>query len=111
MYMQKKLEFSGASGKTYTFEVYPKSAQLPKTHGIYILTYSHPCGHLSGVRVNTLCMGVANNLNMVIADLRQKGSFLRECWNYTCIMCLDNAVLSREYFEDLHANNSIARFK
>ncbi len=105
--MQKRWEFTGVSGKKYTFEVYPKSAQLPATGGIYIVTYSHPRGHLSGFQVNTLCMGVANNLNSTIEDLRQQESLAKDCWNYTCILCLDNADLRHECFDDLHAINSI----
>ncbi len=39
MYVEEQLEFTGISGKTYTFKVYPKSVQLPETGGISIVTY------------------------------------------------------------------------
>jgi hypothetical protein len=101
MFLPDKIEFNGASGKTYSFEVYPKSAQLPDTVGVFILTYSHPRGHLSGFQVNILSMGIANNLNSVIVDLRQDESLLKECWNYSCIMCLDKVTQCHECIDDL----------
>ena len=107
MFIQKKIECIGASGKIYTFEVYPKSARLPETGGIYLLAYCHPRGHLSGFQVNILRMGVADNLNAVIDGLRQKADLLKECWNYTGIMCLDADPAGCEYIEDLSAVKAI----
>ena len=48
MYVGDELELTGVSGKTYTFKIYPKSAQHPETGGIFIVSYMHPRGHLAG---------------------------------------------------------------
>jgi hypothetical protein len=101
MYISKEIEFNGASGKTYSFTVYPKSGQLPESSGLYILTYIHPRGHIAGFKVNIIAMGEANNLNAVIDDLRQEDRLLKECWNYSCIMTFDNTAIRQESLEDL----------
>lgn len=75
MYVDEQLKLIGISGKTYTFEVYPKSAQLPETGGIFIVTYMHPRGHLAGCQVNPLHIGVADNLQAVVHDLKKEDRF------------------------------------
>ncbi len=107
MLIQKQLEFNGESGKFYTFEVYTKSARLPQKAGIYIITYSHPRGHLSGFQVNVLAIGTATNLDLAVADLREKDRWSKECWNYTCILCLNDAASRQEYFDDLQGTRSV----
>jgi hypothetical protein len=107
MLIQKQFEFNGESGKSYTFEVYSKSACLPKRAGIYIITYSHPRGHLSGFHVNILAIGTAANLDLAIANLREKDSWSQECWNYTCILCINDTVRRQEYFDDLQRTSSV----
>ncbi|BHH82445.1 hypothetical protein [Desulforhopalus sp. 52FAK] len=105
--MQKRLEFIGLSGTVYTFDVYSKSAQLPTAGGVFILTYSHPRGHLAGFQVNVLRTGTTSNLNSAVADLRQDDDLLEKCWNYTCTICLDDPTIRDQYFEDLRNTNSI----
>lgn len=107
MLIQKRLEFNGESGKSYTFEIYAKSAHLPQRAGIYIVTYSHPRGHLSGFQINILAIGTAANLDSAVADLRKKDSWSKECWNYTCILCVDDAAKRQEYFHDLQRSSSV----
>ena len=101
MYVKEHIELTGISGKTYTFKVYPKSAQLPETGGIFIVTYMHPQGHLAGFKVNPLHIGAADNLQAVVQDLKKEDKFSKNCWNYTCVMSL-NAPSTREaYCADL----------
>ncbi|MGB3223160.1 MAG: hypothetical protein WBB23_10190 [Desulforhopalus sp.] len=107
MLIQKQLEFNGESGKSYTIEIYAKSAHLPQKAGIYIITYSHPRGHLSGFQINILAIGTAANLDSAVADLREKDSWSKECWNYTCILCVDDAAKRQEYFQDLQRSSSV----
>ena len=102
MYVEEQLELTGISGQTYTFKVYPKSAQLPETGGIFIVTYMHPRGHLAGFQVNHLHIGVANNLQAVVHDLKKEDRFLKKCWNYTCTMNLNTPSTRDAYFADLH---------
>ena len=105
--MQKTLEFKGLSGKLYTFDIYSKSAKLPTTGGIFILTYSHPRGHLAGFQVNVLRMEIVTNLNSAVTDLRRDKNLLKECWNYTCTICLDDPEVREQYLEDLGHTTSI----
>ena len=102
MYVGDQLELTGVSGKTYTFKVYPKSAQLPETGGIFIVTYMHPRGHLAGFKVIPLHIGVADNLQTVINDLKKEDRFLKNCWNYTCTINLNTPSTRDSYFADLH---------
>lgn len=99
--MDDQISFVGESGNTYTFRVYSKSDSLPDKAGIYILTYSHPRGHLSGFQVNILGVGNAPVLNSVLEELRTSEKLAEQCWNYTCILCLDDEIKRREIVLDL----------
>lgn len=105
--MQKTFEFRGISGKTYRFDVFSKSAKLPETGGVLILTYSHPRGHLAGIQVNVLRMEIATNLNSAVIDLSQDDNLQKECWNYTCAICLDDPKIREQYIKDLSHTTSI----
>lgn len=82
--------FTGKSGKQYTFELYSKSAPLPEAGGIYILTYTHPRGHLAGVQINILEIGKTENLNLSVAGLQRCKRLKDQCWNYNYILCIDD---------------------
>jgi len=99
--MQEIVEFIGVSGEAYTFNVSSKSTELPDAAGIYILTYSHPRGHLAGFQVNVLRMGTTVDLNAAIIELRQDESLMDKCWNYTCTLPLDDQETRDAYLEDL----------
>lgn len=101
MYIQNSIEIKGATGKVYTFDLYPKSSQLLETGGVYILTYCHPRGHLSGLKVNILHIGVTNNLNSAINNFRLDKTMCEKNWNYTAIIVIDTKDLRHEYFTDL----------
>ncbi|MFT5700372.1 MAG: hypothetical protein ACI8ZB_003246 [Desulforhopalus sp.] len=101
MYVEEQLEFTGISGKTYTFKVYPKSAQLPETGGIFIVIYMHPRGHLAGFEVQPLHIGAADNLQAVVHELKTEDILLKKCWNYTCIMNLNPSFTRDACFADL----------
>ncbi|MBM9513649.1 hypothetical protein [Desulfogranum marinum] len=109
MFVEDHVEFTGLSGKTYTFEVYPKSAQLPETGGIFIVTYMHPRGHRAGFKVNALHVGVADNLHAAVHALKTEEMLLKKCWNYTCIMNLDTPVTRDAYCADLNAHLSLEK--
>jgi len=106
--MQKQLEISGQSGESYTFDVYPKSAHLPEKAGLYIITYTHPRGHLAGYQINIICMGRSTNLEAAVADLRERENLAEECWNYTCILCIDDVPKISRILEDLHLKENRA---
>ena len=82
--------FTGESGKQYNFELHSKSAPLPVTGGIYILTYTHPRGHLAGVQINILDIGKTENLNLSVTGLQQSEPLKEQCWNYNYIRCIDD---------------------
>lgn len=103
--MTKEGLFTGKSGKQYTFKVYSKSAQLPEIGGIYILTYTHPRGHLAGVEINVLDMGKTHNLNLAVSALQLRESLIEQCWNYNYILCVDEPELRAEILEDLLPNH------
>lgn len=97
--------FTGESGRQYTFELYSRSAPLPETAGIYILTYTHPRGHLAGVAINILDIGETRNLNLLVKGLQQCERLKEQCWNYNYILCLDDPESRGEYLKDLLKNN------
>jgi hypothetical protein len=101
MYIQKSIELKGVTGKTYTLDMYPKSAQLPDVGGIYILMYCHPRGHLAGIKVNTLHIGTSDNLNSKVDSFRQDKTMLEMAWNYTGIIVSEEKDIRLEYFTDL----------
>nr|WP_321401211.1 hypothetical protein [uncultured Desulfobacter sp.] len=82
--------FTGASGKQYTFELYSKSAALLETGGIYILTYTHPRGHMAGVQINILDIGKTENFNLSVTGLQQSERLKDQCWNYNYVCCIDD---------------------
>jgi hypothetical protein len=104
MYIQNSVEINGATGKTYTFDLYPKSSQLPETRGIYILMYCHPRGHLAGIEFNPLRIGIADNLNSIVASFRRDETMSGNSWNYTGIIVLENNDIGLEYLTDLTNN-------
>lgn len=110
MLFPKRLEFSGESGKSYFFDVFTKNTHLPERAGIYITTYAHPRGHLAGFQVNVLCVGMATNLESAVAGLREKDRWAKECWNYTCILCIDDEAIIRKYLKDLQINSTVVFF-
>jgi hypothetical protein len=93
--------FSGESGKQYTFELYSKSDPLPETGGIYIITYTHPRGHLAGYKINILDIGKTEHLNLLVTDLQQSKRLIEQLWNYNYILCLDNPKSRDECLQDL----------
>lgn len=101
MFKQKAWLFEGDSGTHYTFEIYSKKSELPKTGGIFILAYTHPRGHLAGYQVHTLSMGVTDNLQLEIAALPQQKCLQDECWNSTFILRLDEPETRSESLKDL----------
>ena len=96
--------FTGKSGKQYTFELYSKSAPLPETGGIYILTYSHPRGHMAGVEINILDIGKTENLNLSVTGLQACKRLKDQCWNYNYILCIDDPESRDECLIDLMKN-------
>lgn len=101
MYIRNSIELKGVTGKKYTFDLYPKSAQLPGTGGIYILMYCHPRGHLAGLKVNTLRIGLADNLNSIVANFRQDETMQEKAWNYSGIIVIEEKDIGLEYLKDL----------
>lgn len=99
--------FTGKSGKQYNFELYSKSAPLPETGGIYILTYSHPRGHLAGVQINILYVGKTKNLNRSITGLQACERLKDQCWNYNYIRCIADPESRDACLKDLLKNNSV----
>ena len=99
--------FTGKSGKQYTFELYSKSAPLPETGGIYILTYMHPRGHLAGVQINILEIGKTENLNLSVAGLQPCERLKDQCWNYNYILRIDDPESRDECLNDLLKNNPV----
>jgi len=93
--------FTGESGKQYDFKLYSKSAQLPETGGVYILTYTHPRGHLAGVQINILDIGKTENLNLSIKGLQQNERLKEQCWNYNYILCIDDPEIRDECLKNL----------
>lgn len=101
MLMKKNWVFEGESGKKYTFELFSKSAHLPEEGGIYILTYTHPRGHLAGFQINILCVAGTDNLSVAVSDLQGRDSLLKRCWNYNYILCIDDTDTRKQCLRDL----------
>jgi hypothetical protein len=101
MLMENQWSFTGTTGKQYTFAVFSKSALLPHAGGIYILAYAHPRGHLAGFQVTPLTMGATDDLQRAVAALQQHEYLVRECWNYTFILTLDDMEQRDELMNDL----------
>jgi hypothetical protein len=108
MHIQKSIDFKGSTGKNYTFDLYPKSAQLPENGGIYILTYCHPRGHVAGLQVNTLHIGAADNLNSAVSGFREDTTMQEKSWNYTGIISIEQKGIRLEYLKDLTDNISVS---
>lgn len=109
MYIQDSIEFKGAKGKTYTFDLYAKSDELPKEGGLYILLYCHPRGHLAGFKVNTLHIGMTENLQSTVVNFRHNRAMQEKLWNYTGILLVKQKEIGLEYLNDLDQTLSIER--
>lgn len=101
MYIQDSIELIGAKGKTYTFDLYSKSDDLPEEAGIYILLYCHPRGHLAGLKVNTLHIGITENLHSAVVKFRDNKTMQEKLWNYTGILLVKQKDTGLEYLNDL----------
>lgn len=101
MQIQKSIDFKGSTGKTSTFDLYPKSTQLPENGGIYILTYCHPRRPVAGLQVNTLHIGTADNLNSAVSCFRGDTTMQEKSWNYTGIISIEPKDIRHEYLKDL----------
>lgn len=106
MHIQNSIDLKSATGKTYTFDLYHKSAQLPENGGIYILTYCHPRGHVAGLQVNTLHIGATDNINSTVAGFREDKVMQEKPWNYTGIISIEQKGIRLEYLKDLTDNIS-----
>lgn len=100
--------FTGRSGKQYNFELYSKSAPLPETGGIYILTYTHPRGHMAGVEINILDIGKTENLDLAVTAFQPCERLKAQCWNYNYIFCIDDPQSRDECLKDLLKNYPLA---
>ena len=104
MFKTKEWEFTGTSGKKYTFELFPKSGALPETAGIFILAYTHPRGHLAGFQVNTLSMGESDNVQEAVTNHGSPECLFEGCWNSNFVLRLDDTRKRTEYLTDLLNN-------
>ncbi|BCS88377.1 hypothetical protein [Pseudodesulfovibrio sediminis] len=83
MFRQKEWPFIGSSGTTYTFTIYPKSAELPDAGGIILLAYTHPRGHRAGYQANILHIGHGVDLSAPLDQQANLECAASECWNCT----------------------------
>ncbi len=107
MFRQKEWFFSGESGKKYTFEICPKSGPIPEEGGIFILTYTHPRGHLAGYEVHILHVGETDNFHKTIANPPKAECLKRECWNCIYLYKTKNEEIREEILKDLVSSNNI----
>jgi len=107
--MDKQWSLLGSSGKRYTFDVFGKSTSLPRSGGIFIPVYAHPRGHLAGFEVHPLLMMETDDLRLAFSGVQQHDCLLRECWNYTLTLALDDPGQRIHILEDLALMNMPCR--
>ena len=108
MFEKKHWVFRGESGEDHSFECFSRSDPLPDSGGIYILTYTHPRGHLAGFQVNILFMDATDDLRAEVSGLQNRERLLKACWNYTCILRLGDPKIRAALLEDLAAGNPVS---
>lgn len=101
MFRQEKWSFAGGSGTEYFFEIKKKSAALPASGGVYILSYTHPRGHLAGFEVHPLYLGQTDNLKTTISTPPELKCITDECWNCSYILLIDDEQVRIDCMKDL----------
>lgn len=105
MFRQKKWFFKGRSGTEYVFEIYSKSSGHPTNGGIYMLTYTHPRGHLAGFEVQILSIGESDNLRKAVTDHPRRECLRKECWNCIYLLEMEDSDKRKAVLNDLIAGN------
>ncbi len=104
MFKQEKWSFTGDSGIEYLFEIKMKSSTLPPSGGVYILSYTHPRGHLAGFEAHPLYIGQTDNLNKTLSAPAQLKCITDECWNCTYILSAEDGQARINCVQDLLKN-------
>jgi hypothetical protein len=94
--------FTGASGKEYTFTLYPKSEGLPPSAGVFILAYTHLRGHMAGWQTNPLRIGQGENMSLALTTEMKQEADKSFIWNSNLVLLEPNASAREECVRDLN---------
>lgn len=86
MFKRKDWIFTGTSGTEYRFTLHPKSEGIPATPGVFILAYTHPCGHMAGWRVQPLFIGHAGNMRVALDAEVEPARDQSPLWNSNFVL-------------------------
>ena len=83
------MELTGASGKKYTFYVYPMSAEFKQVGGVYAFTLATPKTG-GGNTHSILYVGQTGDLSSRFDDHHKEDCFVRRGANRHCAMVVEN---------------------
>jgi len=109
MFKKKDWIFNGESGKKYSFQIKPKTSVFPESAGIFVLTYTHPRGHLAGYEVNKIIIGCSENIKKDMKNPPQREYATENCWNCTFLYLTEDKNEQQEIIDDLCAANKKLR--
>jgi hypothetical protein len=101
MIRQDEWTFTGASGTEYSFTLYPKSAGLPPSAGVFILAYTHLRGHMGGWQANPLLIGQGENMSSALTAEAEQHAVRSFIWNSNYVLLEPDSSVREECVRDL----------